>query len=442
MNNNDDSPSGFPGTIKRVYDLTLNLGDEPKIAEVLSEMENNPDIKDGYYEGMADDVVYMLRDLTADFCRQAGNDFFKFLPEGENERFARRISVIGNMPAETVLSDMLDAGLSREELQDVSVTKNIFVGSRTKKKEAVTVVAEAMLDPMRIMPYIFWSTPEEMATFFDMAASHTGYKIGEDDYLPFAFLEGGYIYPSGDGLFRIPVDVLDAVEKLWNDDELQNIYDSYIWLQDCLDAAAILYGLFPVHILTTLYNLSHKYKSDNDQILEMLLTQPRDYAAFTVNGECVYEKSERGHLPHMLTFLNDAPYFVPTLEALEAGNFITTPAKIVNSRLFDFVCNILRYNPDEATELVWELNDYRVMGLEGHTDYKELIDELTCETSANNRKRLQKIINELDPFLRKMCNHGFTDGELANIKKEQAKSKNKIVVFDELRRKKKKKGGN
>ena len=89
-------------------------------------------------------------------------------------------------------------------------------------------------------------------------------------------------------------------------------------MQDCADAAISLYGIFPLDILTTLYNLSPRHKTDSHGILEMLLTQPNDYSTITVNGHYAYDRDDRINLPHLLDYLSDAPYFIPSLPMLES----------------------------------------------------------------------------------------------------------------------------
>ena len=270
MNNNenypDDKKRDFPGTIKAAYEISSDMLNSHYFDKFRNEIDSMDKDQLRKFEIMVREMYYALNNARGKPDAVLGNEFFRFLPNSQNDKFAKRSVVISRIDADATLAELLDAALSREELYKLSLLKNTVIDKRAKKDEILTAISAQMLDPMRIMPYIFWSSPEEMITFFDIGKNAEGWDVDEeDDDLPFTFLYGGYVFPAGGNVFRISHDVTQIVTKLWQDDEFQKIYDEYVWLQDCIDAAVCLYGIFPLDVLVTLYNLSPKYKANRER---------------------------------------------------------------------------------------------------------------------------------------------------------------------------------
>ena len=427
--NNERSsiPSEFPGTIKKRFEMDKDRFSYPQFAEIKKKMDSLSERDQKYVSGLIEEWLRILRTPAVDIFFRIDDDYYTILFDETNLVNRKRLRAIGRLPENANFKDFLDAYCNRDDLHLISIGKDIFVNRRTRKAEAVDIMGEKMLEAQHILPYMLWSTPEEMVTFFDIIDEPEGYSTEYEDSLPIAFSKGKYVFPCEDNCMRVADDVADVVATIWNKDNFQSVYDDYVWLQDCADAAITLYGIVPLDVLVTLVNLRPQRQFTHEQIKAMLLTQPNDFSTIVVTESYICDSNDLRYLPQMTEYLNDEPYYIPPLPMLLAGNLFTTPAKVTNTKIFNFLFNVLGIDEETANETVF-------------TEAAELpviISEVTANATKADRERLVKLIEELDPAVRKMKNHGFTDQELAELNKKRANDHRKIVRLDERRRKKK-----
>ena len=380
-------------------------------------------------------------DETFDEIRDAIENELEYI-EWQNQR--KYAAIAKKKP--TKLADYLNVLYTKDELLDLAMVKGIRDVRRQDRKAVIAdVIAKRMLTYFRIVSYLLWTTPEEAETLRLIADSADGYSPDlEFDDMPHAFIAGHYVFAIDIDTWRMPTDVAATIKKVWDNEHFQANYYNYVWVRDCLELADYLYMLAPISVLLKIINQKPGFDMKKEQLIEVLRTQPYDVRVYSASERFVIHESNEPYIDELNHNFNKGSYYIPPLQVIESGIIVTPAARVIITNMCNYFASTCHTNIEVAQEFSWTIYEALARGREAEYvgdmagKHPSVIDIRGAATRRRVEKRLRNFVEELDPLVRKVNNHGFTDLEVNAMAQAKANQKNNVVRLDDKRETKKK----
>ena len=412
------------GIIDAVFngEETINLSDEERSAAATLIKALARELSPGIKSSIDDDPSFLINTLNRSEMSSIAKN-------------VKRLSKHGRF----MLADCLDCMFNAETIRGIAKSKGIKVKRNEKKSETLKALSEFMLSPDTILKLIYWSTPEELEVMMTIGLKKGSFIPGPDDVMPTIFMRCNYIYPIESG-FILAEDFWDVFKKLYHSKQVKKEYDRFSWIQKCLGVSLDFYGKIPLSVLAMVVGQNSKYAADEQQLKDHILSQPPDYIEFTLEGDLIEGMSEYSEETEEKIRPDNRPYYIPSVSDIDSGQLIPVPAEIIIGKLIAFLSRNYGIDDDELFEMTYDLY-YGIADNEKEAAVVDFHDIIRGYNYRKSFKPIEKIIDELEPHVRKIVNHGFTDAELEELPNKVAKEGKKVVPIRAKRSRKKKGDG-
>lgn len=348
---------------------------------------------------------------------------------------------IGGENGVVMLQDILRC-YRKEDLVEICQFHGLKGYSKYKKEELVQFLCRELTSEGIMREYFFYLNEEELRAVKEAAMSGEQQYIEKD--LSYLHL-GGYCgsLPAGNSL--IPADVLEAFRRNcgagWEQERKERI-----WLLYHLNAAAELYGIFPVDLLLKTYEKNTSQHLDATGLSFKELDMPEIKKRFVIeNGNVILKELNNPETLRLLSAQQkNKPYYSMTKSEIK---LLGGEGYLPFGRQMNQFCSYLTeelYEDARDAEAICKEMQYVIRLGKPMGEILQVLDENHVAISENGMEEMVKLLIDLCNNTRLIVNRGYTaadeeklqgKGKLSAASGKSAKHTSKIIDFNSLKRK-------
>ena len=371
---------------------------------------NNKEIRDMIEKAKEDDET--KKKLIDEIEKECG-DIFSDLEKNVRLNYSMDNMPYANNP-NVYLRDTL-LGYSQEDLKYMA---RIF-GLRKYSTMTVATLAEKISDEMlspQIMEDKFSVYTDEQIKAFEYAIERDEEFIPSEDIRDdlYRILEDDYIYMTYEDKIGVTIDVKLAYQKI-NTEEFHKMRKQKVWLVDCMDMVAKLYGVAPLDILIKMYQKRKGYRFSKEQILQLCDGISEDDSLCVIHDNRVmdYVLYQQNMYLEVEKYQGNKEFYIPSYEeVLDYVRKLYPSKEPVYQRLFDFLVSNNDLKNSEAEDCV--ITIYNIVSSGGGIrEVMDYLNESEFTFQENQIELFLDLLTEVNNNTRMIYNRGYKPNELS-----------------------------
>lgn len=370
-------------------------------------------------------------------------DFLKELKQMQRE-FAENMNQaisanLGSRTGKVQLQDIF-ACYQKKDLVEIAKIHSLGGYYKYNKKELIDFLCRELLSEPVLCRYFLFLSEEELRAVKHAALSGQPEYIEENmDYLHI----GGYCSCLAAGRSLIPEDVLEAFRKYcgsgWEKERKEKI-----WLLYYLNAAAELYGVFPVELLLKMYEKTASGHLSEMDLFIQTLGMPEIKKRFVIENDQIIlkEYNDSEMLKSLTAKQRSKPYYSMTKsEIASLGGEGYLPFGRQLHRLCRYLIEELDEEERDAENICKEIQ-YAVRIGADFEEILQILEDNRVVILEDDLEELAGMLLDVGCHTRLMANRGYTTAEMDRLRGKgtdtrgkKSGTSGKIIDFNSLKRK-------
>ena len=317
------------------------------------------------------------------------------------------------------------ASYKKDELIEIARANDFPKPGRFKKTELVQWLKNSLLETLQFRKVLEEADKEEIELFQE-AMNEKGTWV-DDSLVSTSPLLCFYCGFRENGLLTVPEDVEEKFRKIY-DRKFQREQERRWELSGYCRSALYLYGVISLGDLTEIYKGYEHKKVTAEELKDMAFHYPTEMA---VKEEYLMEEEleEADLYRHLLENQGSLPYYLPAdKEDFLAYGELECQEPDENTRpLLEFLSEDMEQDMPQSMILFYEIQDLIQKNYQPE-EIAEIIMELIRETKKSSKKKLIRVIEDTEKYIRTWENRGFTAAELEAMAEEKIRAQASRVL--------------